>query len=487
MRTAPRPILLGGLLAAALLHQWSCVRNPVTGSRQLVLISESQEIAIGRESHPEVLAEFGIVEDQALQEWFGRLGAGIAKVSHRPDLPWTFTVVDSPVVNAFAVPGGYIYLTRGILAYMNNEAEAAGVLGHEIGHVTARHSVTQISQQQLLGLGLGLGSVFSPTFRQLSDLAEMGLGILLLKYSRDQERQSDQLGIEYMARAGYDPVQMSRFFEVFEGLEEDQSAAIPSWLSSHPAPPDRVKATAAAAEKIKRESPGREFKLNADALFSHLEGMVYGENPREGFVDNGRFYHPDLRFQLEFPRGWKVQNTKSSVLFVEPGGNAALRLTIVPPKAGQTPEAVGRDAARQQGVQLIEGASLSINGNAAYLGRYRVQSESGAVEVLAGFISYERNMYQLAGMAPAQVFSRFARPLESTIRDFRTLTDARILSVQPDRIRIYRAREGETLRGIAGSRTQGRVTVEDLALLNRVDPDRALGAGVPVKLILPGR
>ena len=248
------------------LPQGACVKNPVTGGRQLALISESQEIAIGQESHPEVLAEFGMVEDQALQTYFSQIGHNIAKISHRPDLPWQFTVLDSPVVNAFAVPGGNIYLTRGILVHMNNEAELAGVLGHEIGHVTARHSVTQLSQQQLLGLGLGVGSIFSSTFHQLSGLAETGLGIMLLKYSRDHERQSDQLGIQYMTQAGYDPAEMSRFFQLFVGLRDEEGQAIPNWLASHPAPPDRIEASAAAAQKIKQENPGRQYRADADSL-----------------------------------------------------------------------------------------------------------------------------------------------------------------------------------------------------------------------------
>jgi predicted Zn-dependent protease len=214
---------------------------------------------------------------------------------------------------------------------------------------------------------------------------------------------------------------------------------------------------------------------------------VQGENPREGFVEKGRFYHPDLHFQLDFPEGWKVQNTKRAVIFQEPGGNAVVQLTLVPPTEGQTPEAVGNTMSRQEGVQLIEGAPLRINGNAAYLGRYRLQSEENTVEALAGFIAYGKNMYQLAGMAPTSAYSSFARSFDGTIRGFRELTDARILSVQPDRIRIYRAQKGETLRGIMKSQSQSRITVENLALLNRLDPDQALNAGVPVKLIRPGR
>lgn len=487
MRPERFRMLRVSVMTGALVCQGACARNPVTGGRQLALISEGQEIAIGRESHPEIVAEFGIVEDQALQNYFSRVGLEIARVSHRPELPWTFAVLDSPIVNAFALPGGFIYLTRGILAHMNNEAEMAAVLGHEIGHVTARHSVTQISQQQLLGLGLGLGSIFSPTFRQLSSLAETGLAIMMLKYSRDHERQADQLGIQYMSQAGYDPSQMSRFFQLFVGMSAREGEAIPGWLSSHPAPPDRIEATAAAAEKVRLENPGRQYRVNADELIARLEGMVFGENPREGFVEKNRFLHPDLRFQLDFPQGWTVRNTRSSVTFAAPGEKAVMRLTLVPAKAAQTPEAAGAAAARQEGIRLMDGSSLRINGNAAYMGRYRAQTDSGTVEILAAFISYGNNLYQLAGMTPTAAYSSYAQPLENSIRSFRELSDARILSVQPDRIRIHRAQKGQTLRTIAQAQAHPGVTLEELALLNRLDPDQALGANTPVKLVRPGR
>jgi len=473
--------------AMVLSLQGSCVRNPVTGGRQLALISEQQEIAIGRESHPEILGEFGRVEDEALQEYFNSLGQQIAGLSHRPDLPWTFTVLDSPVVNAFAVPGGNIYLTRGILSYMNNEAELAGVLGHEIGHVTARHSVTQISQQQLMGLGLGVGSIFSSRFRQFSGLAEMGLSILMLKYSRDHERQSDQLGIEYMSQLGYDPVQMSRFFVVFQSLREEQGSAIPNWLSSHPAPPDRIEATTAASEEIKRANPNRRYKINRDPFLSQVEGIIYGENPREGFVEKERFYHPDLRFQLDIPEGWQTQNTKRAVVFIEPQERAMVQLTLAPPTDEGTPESVGYAIARQEGIRFIGGTPMKINGNDAFVGRYRLLGQGDSVEVLAGFIAYGKHIYQLAGMTPSMAYGSFSRVFEGAIRGFRRLDDRRILSVQPDRIQIYRAREGETLRAIMKSRSQPRGDLEDIALLNRIDPDQRLGAGTPVKWIRPGR
>jgi len=487
MGSRPYSRALFCITASSLLIFAGCVRNPVTGGRQLALISESQEIAIGEASHPEVLAEFGAVDNQALQEYVSRIGTGIAKISHRPDLPWHFTVVDTDVVNAFAVPGGYIYLTRGILAQMNNEAEMASVLGHEIGHVTARHSVTQLSQQQLMGLGLTLGSVFSPTFRNLSGLAETGLSVLMLKYSRDHERQSDQLGVQYMAQAGYDPEQMSKFFQVFVAMREESGSAIPNWLSSHPAPPDRIEATVAAAALEKSQNPQRTYQINADPFLGRLEGLVYGENPREGFVEGGRFVHPDLRFQFDVPQGWKVENTKSSVVITDPKGGAALQLAMASPEEGQTPEAVARNIGSQQGIQLLEGDTTQLNGNPSFFGRYRAQTDSGVLSVTAAFISYGGHIYQYVGLTPEESLANYSGTFNASLRSFRQLTDSRILAVQPDRVRIYRARGGESLRSLAGTSAKSRITLEELARINRIDPDQKLAAGAAVKLITLGR
>jgi len=464
-----------------------CIKNPVTGGRQLALIGEGQEIEIGKASHPEILQEFGAVDNPALQEYFSRIGLEIARISHRPNLPWQFTVLDTDVVNAFAVPGGFVYFTRGILSYMNNEAELAGVLGHEIGHITARHSVTQMSQQQLLGLGLGLGSVLSPTFGRLSNLAGTGLGILMLKYSRDHERQSDQLGVQYSALAGYDPAQMGKFFEVFVTMRETEGDAIPNWLSSHPAPPDRIKATEDAAVRTKNEGPKREYRINSEEFLPRLAGLIYGENPREGFVDGRRFVHPDLRFQMDVPEGWKVQNSRSAVVLAEPQGNAVVKLTLVPKEEGQTPETIGQKIGSRQGVELVEGSSLSIHGNQAYLGRYRMQADQTSIGVLAAFVLYGGQVYQIAGLTPESAYSRASGLFNSVLRSFRELADPGILKVQPDRIRIYRCKGGESLRSIAGSTAKSRITLEDLSRLNRLDPDRTLAAGTIVKLVTLGR
>lgn len=477
------------LLLLLTLFVATCARNPVTGSRQVVLISEAQEIGMGRDTHPMVLAQFGRLNHPELQQFFDDVGQRMARDSHRPNLPWTFTIVDEPIVNAFAVPGGYIYFTRGILAYMNTEAEMAGVLGHEIGHVTARHSVTQISRAQLFGIGLGVGSIISPTFGQLSELAQVGVGLLFLKYSRSDEEQADQLGIEYMHQQGYDPRQLSEFFAVFQRLGEESGRALPGWLSSHPSPPERIRETRALAEDFLSRNPAPDLAVGRDAFLRRIDGIVFGENPREGFVDQNSFLHPDLRFRFGFPSGWRVQNTKRSVIVMQPNGAAALQLTLAPEDAaGLSPEARAQQLGRQQGVRILDGRRVTIHGNSAYLALYEVQTAQGqALRALVGFIRHRQHLYEFAGLSPAQTYRQYSGALEQSITSFRELTDSRALQVQPDHLRIYHVQQGGTLRDIAARYDNPRAGADELAALNRIDPDQHLPAGTRVKVVEAGR
>jgi predicted Zn-dependent protease len=222
-----------------LLH--GCAINPATGKRQLVLISEAQEIAIGRESDESIVAQFGLYPDEALQDYVAGIGHDLAARSERPDLDWTFRVLDDPLVNAFALPGGYIYVTRGILAHFNSEAELASVLGHEIGHVTARHGVNQMSKAQLAQLGLGVASILAPEeVQKFGGLATQGLGLLFLKFGRDDERQADDLGLRYIVNEGYDPRPMAEVFETLERVSRTSGGGrVPAWASTHPNPENR--------------------------------------------------------------------------------------------------------------------------------------------------------------------------------------------------------------------------------------------------------
>jgi predicted Zn-dependent protease len=280
---------------------------------------------------------------------------------------------------------------------------------------------------------------------------------------------------------------MSKFFQVFVGMSEESGRSIPNWLSSHPSPPDRIERTTAEGNRIKQESGRQDYKINADEFLPRLENLVYGENPREGFVEKGRFVHPDLRFQMDIPQSWEVENTKSAVFIAEPEGGAVVQLSLIPPEAGQSPGAVAQNIGRQQGHQLLSGRSEQINGKQAYLGLYRVMSDSGSIGVTAAFISHGGNIYQIAGLAPESTFSRYSRSLDAVIRSFRDLTDPKLLAVQPDRMKLYRARKGDTLRSLAKSMDQSRINLEDLVRINRIDPDQPLSAGAWVKLVQLGR
>ena len=246
-----RYIVIGCLAASVALFDM-CAVNPVTGKKQVVLMSEAQEIEMGKSADPEIIAQYGLYEDKTLQDFINQKGKEMAAVSHRPNLDYHFRIVDSDILNAFAIPGGYVYFTRGIMAHFNNEAEFAGVLGHEIGHVTARHSVIQQRNAMLGQIGLIAGMVVAPELGEFAQTASQGLSLLFLKFGRDDERQSDQLGAEYSSRIGYDAEEMAGFFNTLERkTAQSGSEALPSFLSTHPNPGDRNVAVSKAAKEWK--------------------------------------------------------------------------------------------------------------------------------------------------------------------------------------------------------------------------------------------
>ncbi|HEX6333954.1 MAG TPA: M48 family metallopeptidase, partial [Flavisolibacter sp.] len=263
------------LLTAAIVFIHSCARNPVTGKNQLVFMSEAQEIAMGREADPQIVAQFGLYEDSALQRFVREEGRKMAAISHRPNLDYTFRVLNSEAINAFAVPGGYVYFTRGIMAYFNNEAEMAGVLGHEIGHVAARHSVEQQRNQTLAQIGLIAGVVFVPNLAQFAEAASAGLGLLMLKYGRDAERESDNLGVEYSTKIGYDAREMADFFITLKRQTAGtQAAELPPFLSTHPDPGDRNVAVARAATEWQQRVGATNLKVNRDTYLRRIDGII---------------------------------------------------------------------------------------------------------------------------------------------------------------------------------------------------------------------
>jgi predicted Zn-dependent protease len=439
----------------------TCATNPVTGKKELSFVSESQEIQMGKEYATQVDQEMGVYPDSGVQRYLSTLGRELAAGTERPKLPWTFTVMDDPQVNAFALPGGYIFITRGIMTHMNSEAELATVVGHEIGHVTARHSVQQMTRQQLAQIGLVAGAIASEKIAQNLGVISQGLGVLFLKYSRDDESQADGLGFRYALNDGYDVRRMVDMFETLQRVSASAGARIPEWQSTHPDPGNRIEATEA---RIKRVTvPLDNKKVNREGFLKIVDGMVFGDNPRQGFFKGSSFLHPDLAFQLEFPNGWKTMNSPSAVLGASPNQDAQVQLSL---GGKQAPADALRAFLSQQGVTAGQTSQSSINGNPAARGAFTAQTQEGQqLAGLVAFVSYGGTTYQLMGLTTAQGWRNYSGSFESFTGSFRRLTDQAALNVKPNRISVARVAQPMTLTEF-NRRYPSVIELDQLALIN---------------------
>jgi predicted Zn-dependent protease len=476
-KSARKPQMLAVALALGLA---ACSKNPVTGRQELALVSEKQELSMGLQAHKEVSATMGLYEDQKLQDYVQELGLKMAKASERPSLPWTFGIIDDASVNAFALPGGYIYVTRGMMTHLGSEAELAAVLGHEIGHVTARHSVSRISNAQLAQVGLLAGMILKPELQQYGDVAMLGMNLMFLQNSRSHERQADTLGLRYMSGSGYEPEAMAEVFSLLRDVSQQQSQGrLPTWLSTHPDPEDRRKKTHQNIDKLGIVTANA--RLDRDAYLQRIDGMIFGENPREGFFEGNIFLHPDMRFTMAFPQGWQTMNQKQGVLAISPRKDAAVQVSL-------SRQASPRDAAmqflRQQGIRASAPRATDINGLPSVASQFAAQAGQGqSVQGIAVFIAHEGKVFQVLGYGAAGFGgSPHARTFDQSISSFRRLTDATALAVQPKRLEVVRV-DGELTLEQFAQRYPSGVPFESLKLINPT-ADGRLPAGSLAKRVV---
>lgn len=429
------PSLKQALMAAALVAAVGCATNPATGRRELSLVSESQEIAMGQQAAAEVRQSMGLVPDSAVQRYVRTIGLRLAKASERPNLPWSFDVLDDPAVNAFALPGGSIFITRGILSYIQNEAELASVIGHEIGHVTAKHSVQQISRAQLAQGLLGVGSILSSEVAAVAGVAGQGLGIMFLKFGRDAETQADDLGFKYSLNDGYDVRAMKGMFEMLSRVSGGAGVGrLPQWLSTHPDPENRIVKTEQRLGQLTADLS--RAKLNRDQFVRNLDGMVFGEDPRQGYFDQQRFNHPDLAFRIDFPAGWKTQNQPTAVVGVSAAQDAMFALSI--PGKDTPSQSLGKFLS-QPGIQSANQTTASVNGMVAAAADFQATTQDSQVVVgRIAFVSYGANTYQLLGYTKQAGFAAYRGVFAQTIQSFNRLTDPTALAKQPMRLKLVR-------------------------------------------------
>ncbi len=455
-----RSLALAAVLGTAVS---ACAVNPVTGRREVVLISESQEVAMGREAAQDVETSIGLVPDASLQEYLQRLGVRLAADSERPDLPWHFRVVDDPTPNAFALPGGFIYITRGLLTVMNAEAELATVLGHEIGHVTARHSVQMISRAQLAQLGVGIGMILLPELRQFGDLAGAGMQLLFLRYGRDAEHQADDLGFRYALEGGYDVRAMANVFVALARMSQlENQSPLPAWLSTHPYPEERIQRTQARVAAVEQDLAA--LRLGVADYMNRIEGMIYGVNPRNGFFEGARYYHPELRFQLTLPSGWQAQNLPQMVIAVSPDQDAAVQLTLAQGAVG----VAAQQFLRQEGIRVLQTAQTQINGLPAVVSTFQAQTQDGVVGGIVAFVDHGGRTYRLLAYTPQQRVATYDATFRQVVGSFAPLTDSRILNVQPNRLAVVRLDRPMTLTEF-NQRFPSVIPLAELALINQVE------------------
>jgi len=499
----PHTLVLALAVSAA-----ACATNPVTGKKQLSFMSEDQEIRLGQELDAEVRREMGVYEDSKLQAYVEDVGLRLAKQSQRPNLPWHFTVVDSPAINAFALPGGYIYITRGIMPFLDNEAQLAGVLGHEIGHVTARHAAQQYTRASATSIGVLIGSIFVPGVAPFGDLAQAGLGVAFMKFSRGDELQADALGAEYAAAGGWDPAQVPAFLTTLSRVDElSDHSGTPNWLATHPQPEDRVAKVGTTVQKVRAD--GNPGTLERDPYLERINGMVFGDNPEEGIVRGHQFIHPTLRFAIDFPEGWDITNGEEEVIAQEPGNKVFVVLRSVREPSATTLEQVAQKHMSGAGYKATEGVLTTVGGLDAFIGTYQGNAR-GIGKVMArgahistppaslrtsrrvpagtgapgSTLSPRSTTYFIAGIAPTETFPAQLEAFNATIRSFRELSPNEADDVEPNRVVLYKVREGDTWQSIAQREGKGVVKASTLAIMNDHTVDDQPKAGERLKIVV---
>ncbi len=468
-----------------------CATNPVTGEQDFVTLSEQNEIALGRRASRELMKHYRAYDDARLQAYIQRIGDDLARHSHRPGLIYRFTLLDSTEVNAFALPGGYIYITRGMLAYLNTEAELAAVLGHEIGHVAARHAVRQQSAATAANLGVALGAILFPQLRNQSarQLVQLGGAAILRGYGREYELEADRLGAEYLARSGYSPgamIEVLRILKAQEGFERQRAKAegrapntYHGLFATHPDNDTRLQQVIAAAARLRPANPRATPR---SAFLPRLEGLVYGDSPHDGIRRGNAFYHADLGFALQFPPGWTVRNSPARLLATAPGNAGLMQVAMEDLNRRITPARFMRERLGLETLQ--DGRPMVLKDLQGYTALARINTTYGFRLVRFCVIYLDRRAFIIAGVArdPRQAAFLDTRILASA-RSFHRLTPAERRLAEPLRLHIITASRNTRLAILAQDSPIPDYAEARLRLLNGLYPAGEPRPGQMLKIV----
>jgi predicted Zn-dependent protease len=470
----------------------SCAVNPVSGKQDLVLLSENDEIALGRETNKEILQQYSVYDNPALQAYVQNVGNKVANNSHRNNLIYRFTVLDSKEVNAFALPGGYIYITRGLMAYLKSEAELAAVLGHEVGHVTARHSVQQYSANQLTNFGIALGSIFIPGMDQAStQLAQMFGAVLLRGYGREHELEADRLGAEYLARTGYNPQAMLDVISVLKNQEVFEREVAQSEgrepriyhgvFSTHPDNDTRLQEVVGTAKTLAETTSSAKF-VGHEEYMSFMDKMIYGDSPKEGILRGSRFFHEELGFSMSFPKKWNVSNLPDRILLTAPAGGAIIQISAEDINKKLSPR---NFMIQRMGLNNLDHESaLNINGLEAYTGISVVNSSEGPRPTRFTVIYFNQRAYIVAGASKIpKDLGKYDGDILETAKSFHALTENEKVLAKPLRLKVVQATNETLFTDLAKQSSIESHAESQLRLLNAKYPNGEPRNGELLKVV----
>ena len=486
-------LVVTAILLMLLTGCFSVEQNLVSGRKRAFGYTWAQEVQIGQEADPQIVAQYGLYDDEAVADYVTRLGQELLEVSHlrRPDTPaqmantpFYFRVLDSPVVNAFALPGGYIYVTRGLLSHLQNEAQLAMVLGHEIGHVVGRHSSKRAATQQIgqlltVGGALGAQAVLGGNAAQeVLNTGGTAVGLMFLSYGRDDERESDRLGVEYAAIEGFKSGEGAHFFRSLQRIQQKSGQSIPSFLSTHPDPGEREVTIQRLAEDW-----AQRVEMNRVGMEDYLDivnGLTVGDDPRQGYVENGYFYHPVMKFQFPVPSGWQVINEPTRVVLVGPEQAAVTVFTLA--QDANTAQAAGEAFAGQEGLTVIEQGNTRTNGLAAYNVLATAVSEQQEYQLLARYVELGGTVFSFQSFTLKTSFDTHSNDMYRSSNGFAQLNDRSKIDVQPTSMAIVPAPRSGTFQSFLPAQMPRGFEPIDFAIMNQVNLDTQIPRGYPLKL-----
>jgi predicted Zn-dependent protease len=466
-----------GLLVAG------CAVNPVSGRPQVVLVSSDKEQELGREQEEVVEQEIGLV-DHGSEAWVKAIGKRLAAQSPRQDVSYRFAVVDMPEPNAFALPGGPVYVSRGLLSFVNSEDELAGVIAHEIGHVAARHAVGRVSLAAPFVLlaaipGAIVGTVSQTLGAVVAAPGAIAGGLAVSSYSRGQELDADKIGMEMVAKAGWDPVALAAILHAIErSVELERGKPRKQHLfDSHPATPARIAQVEKVAPGLTR-APAKPIAGSRSAVFGKLDGLLVGDDPAAGVFEGATFLHPSLGFAMQFPDGWKTQNRPTAVLAADPEGKGEIfsLLQLVTesadPMDGVRKDELHDDLMKQLREERIHGLPAR---------RLVTQVKGHAFDMT--WIAHRKHVYRIVSVCPQDLLPARKAQLATAGTSFRPLTDADVARIREARLRVRQA-QGESATALA-KRLASPWNGDELAVANGLESGATtLAAGRPVKVPL---